>query len=150
MANGSAPPQARLFRYTKPETETRKTFVTLARTDRMLAYVQVLREGGENNLHSHGHLDGFWMVLKGRARFYGDGDRLLADLGPHEGILVPRNFRYWFESASPEPLELLQVEAADIAMPDDSAVLADRRDHSAQKIKIGGKDITFVDGRIGA
>ena len=100
-------PQASVFKYVRPEMRTRKTFVKLARTDRMMAYVQVLSSGGENNLHSHGHLDGFWMVLKGRARFYGEGDKLLADLGPHEGILLPRNFRYWFESASPEPLELL-------------------------------------------
>jgi mannose-6-phosphate isomerase-like protein (cupin superfamily) len=142
--------QARVFRYTKPETHTKKTFVKLARTNRMLAYVQVLSLGGENNLHSHGHLDGFWMVLKGRVRFYGEGDKLLAKLGPHEGILVPRNFRYWFESAGPEPLELLQVEASDIAMPDDKEVLADRKDHSAQKFKPAGSDITFVDGRADA
>ena len=141
-------PQARVFKYSKPESTTKKTFVKLARTDRMLAYVQVLSSGGENNLHSHGHLDGFWMVLKGRARFYGEGDKLLADLGPHEGILVPRDFKYWFESASPEPLELLQVEAADIPMPDDRQVIEDRKDHSAQKVRIGSPDIAFVDGRV--
>lgn len=141
-------PQARVFKYVRPEMRTRKTFVKLARTERMMAYVQVLSSGGENNLHSHGHLDGFWMVLKGRARFYGEGDKLLADLGPHEGILLPRNFRYWFESASPEPLELLQVEAADIAMPDDRQILEDREDHSEQKVRIGSSDIAFVDGRL--
>lgn len=143
-------PQARVFKYVRPEMRTKKTFVRLARTDRMMAYVQVLSSGGENNLHSHGHLDGFWMVLKGRARFYGEGDKLLADLGPHEGILLPRNFKYWFESASPEPLELLQIEAADIPMPDDRQILEDRKDHSAQKVRIGSPDISFVDGRIDA
>ena len=141
-------PQARVFKYTKPETTSKKTFVKLARTDRMMAYVQVLSSGGENNLHSHGHLDGFWMVLKGRARFYGEGDKLLADLGPHEGILLPRNFKYWFESSSREPLELLQIEAADIPMPEDRQILEDRKDHSAQKVRIGSPDIAFVDGRV--
>ena len=141
-------PQARVFRYTRPDLTTKKTMVRLARTDRMLAFVQVLREGGENNLHSHGHLDGFWMVLKGRARFYGDGDKLLAELGPHEGILLPRNFKYWFESSSSETLELLQVEAADIAMPEDRQVIEDRKDHSAQKTRIGSRDIAFVDARV--
>ena len=144
----STEPQARVFKYTRPEMRTRKTFVKLARTDRMMAYVQVLSSGGENNLHSHGHLDGFWMVLKGRARFYGEGDKLLADLGPHEGILLPRNFKYWFESSSSEPLELLQIEAADIPMPDDRQILEDRKDHSAQKVRIGSSDIAFVDGRV--
>ena len=144
----SGEPQARVFKYTRPEMRSKKTFVKLARTDRMMAYVQVLSSGGENNLHSHGHLDGFWMVLKGRARFYGEGDKLLADLGPHEGILLPRNFKYWFESSSPEPLELLQIEAADIPMPDDRQILEDRKDHSAQKVRIGSSDIAFVDGRV--
>lgn len=143
-------PQARVFKYTRPEMRTKKTFVKLARTDRMMAYVQVLSSGGENNLHSHGHLDGFWMVLGGRARFYGEGDKLLADLGPHEGILVPRSFKYWFESASAEPLELLQIEAADIPMPDDRQILEDRKDHSAQRVRIGSPDIAFVDGRVQA
>jgi mannose-6-phosphate isomerase-like protein (cupin superfamily) len=143
-------PQARVFKYTRPEMRTKKTFVKLARTDRMMAYVQVLSSGGENNLHSHGHLDGFWMVLRGRARFYGEGDKLLADLGPHEGILVPRSFKYWFESASAEPLELLQIEAADIPMPDDRQILEDRKDHSAQRVRIGSPDIAFVDGRVQA
>jgi mannose-6-phosphate isomerase-like protein (cupin superfamily) len=146
----STEPQARVFKYTRPEMRTKKTFVKLARTDRMMAYVQVLSSGGENNLHSHGHLDGFWMVLRGRARFYGEGDKLLADLGPHEGILVPRNFKYWFESASAEPLELLQIEAADIPMPDDRQILEDRKDHSAQRVRIGSPDIAFVDGRVQA
>ena len=141
-------PQARVFKYTRPELRAKKTFVKLARTDRMMAYVQVLSSGGENNLHSHGHLDGFWMVLKGRARFYGEGDKLLADLGPHEGILLPRNFKYWFESSSPEPLELLQIEAADIPMPDDRQILEDRKDHSTQKVRIVSPDIAFVDGRV--
>ena len=126
-----------------------KGFVNLGRKDIVRGQVQIVKKhGGENNLHSHGHLDGFWMVLKGRARFYGDGDKLLGDLGPHEGILLPRNFRYWFESASPEPLELLQIEAADIPMPEDRQILEDRKDHSAQKVRIGSPDIAFVDGRL--
>jgi mannose-6-phosphate isomerase-like protein (cupin superfamily) len=141
-------PRARVFKYRRPELTTKKTMVRLARTDRMLAFVQVLREGGENNLHSHGHLDGFWMVLKGRARFYGEGDELIAELGPHDGILVPRHFKYWFESASEETLELLQVEAADIAMAEDRQVIEDRQDHSAQKVRIGSRDIAFVDARV--
>ena len=74
-------------------------------------------KGGETRLHSHEHLDGMWMVLAGRARFYGDGDTLLGELEPFEGIMVPRNFKYWFECASEdEPLVLLQVEASDIPL----------------------------------
>ena len=33
--------------------------------------------------------------------------------GQHEGVFVPRNVPYWFESVGDELLELLQVEAID-------------------------------------
>ena len=110
-------PTATTFRFTIPEFEKGRKVIRLARTDRMVAALQVVKQGGENLLHSHKHLDGFWMVLKGRARFYGPDNVVIGDLGAREGILIPRGFRYWFESASEEVLELLQVEASDIAVP---------------------------------
>jgi len=79
----------------------------------MFSGIKVIRSGGETNLHSHTALDGFWFVLSGRARFYGEGDKLIADLGPHEGVLIPRGLPYWFEAAGDEVLELLQVESVD-------------------------------------
>lgn len=131
---GDAAPTASVFKYLKPEFGARKRqFVRLARTDRMIAAIQAVKEGGENNLHSHAHQDGFWMILKGRARFYGEGNGLLGDFGPYEGILVPRGFKYWFESAGDEDLEILQVEAFDIALPDDKAVSNDRINHEPTK-----------------
>jgi hypothetical protein len=53
--------------------------------------------------------------LKGRVRFYGPGDKLIGEFGPHEGTITPRYARYWFENAGDEDLEILQVGAyADI------------------------------------
>lgn len=115
------------FKYDKPETlEKSRTVVWLARTDRLISDVQVLKEGGENTLHSHTHLDGFWFVLNGRAKFYGEGDTVLADLGKHEGVLIPRGCMYWFESASDEPLELLQIEASDKSIGSQEELMSDR------------------------
>ena len=68
--------------------------------------MQVLQEGGENNMHAHPAQDGIWIVLKGRVKFYGKGDVVLAELGPLQGIHIPRGFYYWFESSSPEMLEI--------------------------------------------
>jgi mannose-6-phosphate isomerase-like protein (cupin superfamily) len=101
----------------------------------MFAMVQVLAEGGENNLHSHATLDGFWFVLKGRVRFYSDFTTVAAELGPLEGILVPRGAKYWFESASKEPLELLQVECSEVPLPATQlrANSVDRVDYEPQK-----------------
>lgn len=131
----NATPTAKVFRYTKPEFERGKRAVRLARTDRMYANLQVVKTGGENELHSHEHLDGFWMVLKGRARFYGTGDVVIGDLGPNEGILIPRGFAYWFEREGDEDLEILQVEAFDISIPvrDENALRGERKSHEALK-----------------
>src|SRR5437868_11936081 len=82
------------FEATQP-IEKGKKFVWLARSDILVAAVQLVREGGENNLHSHSSVDGFWMVLSGRVKFYGDNDTVLGEFGKHEGVLVPRNFKYW-------------------------------------------------------
>jgi mannose-6-phosphate isomerase-like protein (cupin superfamily) len=77
----------------------------------MRALVQIVKDGGENNLHYHTNSDTTWVVLKGQVRFYGLGDRLIGEYGPGQGILIPGGARYWFEKAGPGTLEILQVVA---------------------------------------
>lgn len=103
------------YRYVRPESlgDANKGLVRLASTDLMRGAVQVIEDGGENVLHYHEGMDSFWMVLKGKARFYGPEDKLVGEYGPHEGLVTPRGARYWFEKASEEPLELLHVAAYD-------------------------------------
>jgi mannose-6-phosphate isomerase-like protein (cupin superfamily) len=106
--------KATLFGYAAPtELQKDKAIVRLCRSDIIYSSVQVLKEGGENNLHAHSAQDGVWIVLKGRARFYGKDNVLLAELGPMQGVHIPRGFYYWFERAGTEVLELLQTEAID-------------------------------------
>jgi mannose-6-phosphate isomerase-like protein (cupin superfamily) len=107
-----------------------KAVKMLARSDRAFFAVQLVAEGGENNLHSHAHVDGFWFVLKGRARFYTTGDEVIKEAGPLEGVLVPRGYPYWFESCGEEELEILQFEASDevLGKPNE-----DRTDFAPQK-----------------
>ena len=110
-ATRTRPPQT--FRYEKPEAQTAdKAIVSLCQTDIVRGAVQVVREGGDNNLHSHKGMDGFWMVLKGRVRWHGP-DGVIGEFGVHEGIVMPRNSQYWFESVGEDTLELLQVVAFD-------------------------------------
>jgi mannose-6-phosphate isomerase-like protein (cupin superfamily) len=97
------------LRYTAPQSDKPKDVVMLGRSTRLRTMVQIVKEGGENNLHYHINSDTTWLVLKGRARFYGLGDVLIGDYGPGEGILIPGGSRYWFEKAGEEVLELLQV-----------------------------------------
>lgn len=137
----AAPRAPQKFSYVKPtEQKTGKAIVSLCQTDIIRGAVQIVREGGDNNLHSHTGMDGFWMVLKGRVRFYGPGDEVLGEFGPHEGIVMPRNAQYWFESCGDEDLELLQVVAFD------RDVRNDRVDASPQKFDMEAVD--RFDGRV--
>jgi mannose-6-phosphate isomerase-like protein (cupin superfamily) len=77
-----------------------KTSTRLARTDHLNSGVQVVADGGETNLHAHSSQDEIWFVLSGVATFYTEGDRVVATLGKHEGLLIPHNVPYWFESSS--------------------------------------------------
>ena len=105
---------ATVFGYESPAELTKpKSIARLCRSDIIYSTVQILREGGENNLHAHSAQDGVWIVLKGRARFYGKDDALLAELAPLQGLHIQRGFYYWFEKIGDEPLEILQVEAID-------------------------------------
>ncbi|HAA91697.1 MAG: hypothetical protein CMM48_17500 [Rhodospirillaceae bacterium] len=98
------------FHYAKPEFDEGKGLVKLAQTDLVKGAVQIVKADGRNNLHSHAAADTFWLVLKGRARFYSDETEVFGEFGPMEGIVTPRGFAYWFESADPDAdLELLQV-----------------------------------------
>ena len=84
----------------------------MCQSDILKAAVQIIRDGGGNNLHSHAAADTCWFVLKGRARFYGENDEILGEFGQYEGIMTPRGTQYWFESAiEGEDLELLQSSA---------------------------------------
>ncbi len=87
------------FAYQKPaEQKDRdgepmvKQIANLMRGDLMRLNVQIVKEGGENNLHYHTGGDTVWMVLKGAARFYGVGDKLLGEIGPNGGIHAARRF----------------------------------------------------------
>jgi mannose-6-phosphate isomerase-like protein (cupin superfamily) len=103
--------EPQVFKYERPDVDDPLRLVRMAKSDTAATLVQVINEGGETHLHSHAAIDGFYFVLGGRAQFYGEGDVMLADLGQFEGIVIPRGCKYWFKSASEQPLELLQVSA---------------------------------------
>ena len=101
------------FSYAKPDgVSAGKGFINLGRRDIVRGVVQVVKKhGGENNLHYHTGIASFWMVLKGRVRFYGPDDVVIGEFGPMEGTITPRFSRYWFENIGDEDLEILQVAA---------------------------------------
>ena len=81
----------------------------LVNNDTTISTVQVFRKGEGNKLHSHADQDGYWFVVNGRLKIHGEGDAILAELGPREGAFIPHGNKYWFEAVSDERLELLRV-----------------------------------------
>lgn len=124
-----------VYSYSKPEgVASGKGRVQLVRTDRMNGVVQIVKKnGGENNLHYHTNSDSMWMVLKGRARFYGPGDEVIGEFGPHEGTVTPAYSRYWFENVGEGDLELLQVSA----YHDRNTKSSGRTDVTPQRYQVG-------------
>jgi mannose-6-phosphate isomerase-like protein (cupin superfamily) len=122
------------FSYARPDgVSAGKGMVRLGRKDIVRGVVQVVKKhGGENNLHYHTDIASFWMVLKGRVRFYGPGDVVIGEFGPHEGTITPRYSRYWFENIGDEDLEILQVAA----FSSEKAEKSGRTDVSAQRFDI--------------
>ena len=136
-------PQARVLKYTAPDAAAirGKALVRLAQSPVMFSAIQIIEDGGDNNLHSHAAMDGLWFVLSGRARFYGTKeDVVIAELGPHEAIFIPRDFPYWFEKIGDERLELLQVEAID------RTVKNTRTDYTEQKQSASDVQMFDIDG----
>ena len=106
-------PDAKEFRYQTPQLEGVKKTLQVCNSDLMKVQVQIVKDGGENNLHTHTGEDAFWYVISGAVKFYGEGDKLVGEYKKGEGVLIPRGYKYWFESAANEPLEILRVTAKD-------------------------------------
>ncbi len=114
---------------TPPPFNAPKKHFRLCRTPLLDADIQVLGDRGANNLHSHSGNDGFWFVLKGRAKFYDQDDNVFADLGPMQGVLIEHDTPYWFEGSGGDLLEILHVGAIDPRVDDQ------RVDHRPRKVR---------------
>ena len=122
-----------LIKYTQPEIEHGKKVTWIAKTNRLIATIQTIRDGGETNLHAHKSLDGIWWVLSGRARFYSDETTVFAEVGPSEGVLIPKGVKYWFESIGDEPCQLFQVECGYHDLMSTKDIFDDRVDYTPPK-----------------
>jgi mannose-6-phosphate isomerase-like protein (cupin superfamily) len=133
------PQEAKEFRHQTPEFEGVKKTWQVCNSDLMKVQVQVVKNGGENNLHTHTGEDAFWYVISGAVKFYGEGDKLVGEYKKGEGILVPRGYKYWFESASPEPLEILRVTAKDQSIDNKRVDLSPQKDWMIQQNTFGAR-----------
>jgi mannose-6-phosphate isomerase-like protein (cupin superfamily) len=115
MATETELKQIRPIKYERPEIlDQPKVTVSLVGSELLRVGIQVVQpKGGETNMHAHPALDSTWLVLSGKAKFYGFGDALIGEAGPHEGVFIPKGVPYWFEASGEEPLEILHITARD-------------------------------------
>jgi mannose-6-phosphate isomerase-like protein (cupin superfamily) len=88
-----------------------RTNIPLASSELMWVVLKTYASGGENELHAHPHEDHTFVILQGKAKFYGPrGEEKI--VGPNEGVLLPQGTFYWFHVTSEEPLVMLRIGAA--------------------------------------
>ncbi len=133
------PQDAVEFRHKISEFPGVKKTWQVCNSDLMKVQVQAVKSGGENNLHTHTGEDAFWYVISGAVRFYGEGDKVIGEYAKGEGLLVPRGFKYWFESASSEPLEILRVTAKDQNIDNKRVDLSPQKDWMIQQNTFGAR-----------
>src|SRR5262244_1244431 len=102
--------EAKIFKYQTPEFEGVKKSMIVCHSDLMKVMVQVVKDGGENNLPTHTGDDAFWYVMSGAVKFYGEGDKLIGEFQKGEDILIRAGFNIgskvhpanrWKSSVSP-------------------------------------------------
>jgi len=113
MATDTAPAPRRTFERFRFDREelTSPTARFLVRSDIASLFVRVLREGGETVMHAHTANEAIWLVVQGGVTFYDENDQPVAELGPNDGLLVPRGTRYWFSKTSKEDTIILRFGA---------------------------------------
>jgi mannose-6-phosphate isomerase-like protein (cupin superfamily) len=88
-----------------------RTNIPMAASDSMWVVLKTYASGGENELHTHPNEDHTFVILQGKAKFYGPaGEEKI--IGKDEGVLLPRGSFYWFHCCSEEPLVMVRVGAA--------------------------------------
>jgi mannose-6-phosphate isomerase-like protein (cupin superfamily) len=101
----------RAFSYERPATDNVKTIAWLLKDPQFTVAVQIVKDGGENNLHYHTNASQVYFVIAGQVRFNGVDDSVISELGPQQGIFIPAGARYWFEKTGSEDLQMLQIVA---------------------------------------
>ncbi len=97
-----------LFRMRARLPKAGRAQAMLATTDRMWLNIKTYAADGENKLHTHTNEDHAFIVLQGKARFFGpDGEETV--LERNEGIMLPRGTLYSFMAEGGEPLAVLRV-----------------------------------------
>ena len=108
--------QPQIFRVKTQLLSKGRSDYTLARTEAMSIRIKCYAQGGENVLHTHPGQDHTFIVLAGKAKFYGVEGKI-TELTRNQGILLPEGCYHYFASCGDEPLVMLRVSAEKRKVP---------------------------------
>jgi mannose-6-phosphate isomerase-like protein (cupin superfamily) len=110
----------------------------LAKSAAMNLKYFVASNWGEIVLHKHPGSDAVWFVLGGEATFYGQDNEVIARAGKNEGVFIPHDTPYWFESTSSENLVILRFGAtADAEYGERAELLQERTEPIGKRDESG-------------
>ena len=90
--------------------EQGRTNQVLSATPRMNVVLKTYASGGENELHAHTNEDHTFVILQGKALFYGPHDER-REVAKNDCVMIPRGAYYWFHAVEGEPLVMLRIGA---------------------------------------
>lgn len=102
-----------LCRYQEPYTRSNPLLLRAGNLGTIL-----MARANETNLHAHPDADTVWLMLKGKVNFYGYNDEFVGELGPGDGLSIPKGIPYWFESANGEEYLIYHITAKDFTVED--------------------------------
>ncbi|MBJ3777098.1 cupin domain-containing protein [Acuticoccus mangrovi] len=99
------------FRLRATLPEQGRTEIPMAAGKTMSVILKTYAGLGENELHRHPNEEHVFVILQGKATFYGpDGET--KTVGPNEGVFLPGTAFYRFQADASGPLVMLRVGAS--------------------------------------
>ena len=101
--------EASTFKLKTPHIDGGRSHIPLAKTEHMTIGLNYYIPGRKNKLHTHPGEDHTFVVMDGQATFY-NKDHQPTVLNKGEGIMLPENHYYYFQSTGDKPLGAVSGE----------------------------------------
>ena len=128
--------EASTFKLKTPHITGGRSHTPLAQTEHMTIGLNYYIPGRKNKLHTHPGEDHTFVVMDGQATFY-NKDHQPTVLNKGEGIILPENHYYYFQSTGDRPLALFRVSAKKGAKPKVLRVDSEGNKRTDEEIDLG-------------
>jgi len=110
-AKAKAKAVKRTFSYTKSYVTdvARSARVNLGRNDIVISLVQIWRQGRENYPRYQSSCESIWSVLGRKRVLRTGGGNLIGELGPHNGVIMPRGSHYYIKNIKDQVRDIIQI-----------------------------------------